>query len=117
MDNIGSASKFINSPQIKIAIQRLETALKTNATQQLLSRLQTSSAGTYSYFDDILGNSDTLLGQPHSYYEDRVFSTSTGLNALLDIWVETDETEGSKWNPDCPPTVQAAVRQMVAFIV
>jgi len=116
MDNIGSASKFINSPQIKIAIQRLETALKANATQQLLSRLQTSSDGTYSYFDDILGNSDTLLGQPHSYYEDRVFSTSTGLNALLDIWVETDET-ASKWNSDCPSTVQAAVRQMVAFIV
>ena len=62
----------------------LQSALKTHATTQLFSRSQQTSE--HAYFDDFLGNADKVLGKPAPKYEDRVFSTSVAVKALMDIW-------------------------------
>lgn len=77
--------------------------------------MKTSDDGKYSQFDDYLGNADTQFGHKKEQHEDRVFSSSTGLNAILDIWT-IGETDLS-WVKDTPDSIKSAAERLTAFLV
>jgi hypothetical protein len=69
-------------------VNELENVLKSEGTEQIMSRINTSSDG--SYFQELLG-----LHAGVNRGEDIVFATGLALNSLLNIWT-TDETESGK---------------------
>jgi hypothetical protein len=83
--------------------------MQTYGTNQLLERMKLDEENEFAYWDDFLGNADTSLrGAEAPKYEDRLFSTSVSLNALLDIW--TEETDnGPTFDAKTPQRVKDAI--------
>jgi hypothetical protein len=70
------------------AVNKLDSVLKGEATDQIMSRIKQSDDGRY--FPDLLGNHEAV-----NRGEDIIFSTGLALNSLLKIWT-TDILDGVK---------------------
>lgn len=85
--------------------------MQTYGTNQLLERMNLDESNEYAYWDDFLGNADkNIRGGAAPKYEDRLFSTSVSLNALLDIWTEEGDN-GPQFDSKTPENV----KQVIAF--
>jgi hypothetical protein len=62
----------------------LRAALQSNGTATLLAN--STQEGRWTYWDNFLGDSDTIEGKPVKKGEDRVCSTAVSLLALLNTW-------------------------------
>ncbi len=88
--------------------------MENEGTQQILSLSATD--GTYTYWDDFLGVNDTdIFGRPINRAEDRLFTTSVAVNALLDTWT-LQSTNGRKWKPSTPSSVVTSVEEAIEFL-
>eukprot|EP01133_Synstelium_polycarpum_P015514 gene15514-18425_t len=88
-----------------------------NVTTQLLNRmLKDNKNGVY--WDDFLGNDDTLFGEPIKYGEDRFFSSSLALNALFDCWsMPVANQPGVRtWKTNTPAAVRSTLHLGSAYI-
>jgi hypothetical protein len=83
--------------------------MQTYGTNQLLERMSLDKTSEYAHWDDFLGNADkNLRGYPAPKYEDRIFSTSVAVNALIDIWAE-DADEILALDKKTPDLVRDAI--------
>lgn len=107
LENIGNIRLRTCLEEIR---EILTTSMRSHGTQQIL-RLA-SKEGRYTLWDEFLGNGD----YPFPEYEDRVFSTATACNALMDIWAIKVQGGGLGggaktlvWVENTPQTVKEAV--------
>ncbi|KAL5016712.1 hypothetical protein ScPMuIL_006301 [Solemya velum] len=70
------------------------------------------------YFDDFVGNGDTSwTGKPLIRGEDRIFTTSMAVNALITMWtVFDDSTQKLVWDEFTPPQVKDTVMKSVNWL-
>eukprot|EP01120_Amphizonella_sp_Union-15-10_P013124 TRINITY_DN6057_c0_g1_i1.p1 TRINITY_DN6057_c0_g1~~TRINITY_DN6057_c0_g1_i1.p1 ORF type:complete len:627 (-),score=103.35 TRINITY_DN6057_c0_g1_i1:45-1925(-) len=95
----------------------LTNAMRNEGTQQLISSSQLDSKNQdWSYWDDFLGDGDTIFGFSENRAEDRLFSTSVAVNALIDTWSESSSTCSRKWLPQTPIEVKNLVDRAVNFL-
>jgi len=108
----------INHPIVRKVQSLLTRAMMTIGTRDLLARAQWDSHSNWVYWDDFLGNNDTDNGKSVNYAEDRLFSTSMAINALIDTWTTTVSSNNPKrlWLPQTPSTVKNAVIRAVNWL-
>lgn len=110
---LNSYSHSINVSVIKEVQHLLTEGIRGPGTEQLISRRVEDPSG-YVYWDDFLGNSDEK-------FEDRVFSTSVALNALIDAWtVQSDTVNGRKavkWVSECPASIKSIISRGAKWLV
>jgi len=89
-------------------------------TAQLLAKATIS--GPAVYWDDFLGDNDTdIFGKPLNRGEDRLFSTSVAINALLDTWSYMNGSTNAgiiirKWRPNTPNNVRQIITNAVNWL-
>ncbi|XP_067659236.1 uncharacterized protein [Haliotis asinina] len=93
-------------------LEDFKDVLRRYASPRILALGTPSSVYNLStlYFDDFLGDADTDYdNKPDPDPEDRIFTTSMALNALLTIWTTQDQHTGNMiWDPDTPVEVKRA---------
>lgn len=90
-------------------------ALRTAATSAMLSKMLSDDKGVY--WHDFLG-----MNEHTPQFEDRIFSSSTVLNALYDIWTLAPKSNAPQscrmaWRSDTPASVKAAAARGAARLV
>lgn len=107
---------------LKIAEKQLSSALKTHSSQTILNTAKCD--GNYCFWDDFLGNGDKLKDQiTIQFNEDRVFSTSMALNALIDTWTTTfnSDTQSDvrtlKWDKNAAPGVKQVILKAIHWLL
>eukprot|EP00455_Lapot_gusevi_P005163 TRINITY_DN12172_c0_g1_i3.p1 TRINITY_DN12172_c0_g1~~TRINITY_DN12172_c0_g1_i3.p1 ORF type:complete len:643 (+),score=195.28 TRINITY_DN12172_c0_g1_i3:79-2007(+) len=109
-----TSSDLTAYPLLATVRDMLGSAMREAGTQQLLSSVKRD--GVYCYWDEFLGDSDTdFSGHPTPSYDDRLFSTSVAINALLDTWT-TSQSGSLKWLPSTPTDVLNVVAAAAAFL-
>nr|XP_022343681.1 uncharacterized protein LOC111136844 [Crassostrea virginica] len=70
------------------------------------------------YYDDFLGNGDQDKdGKPVKYGEDRLFTTSMAINALITTWTYYNDVTGHlHWDENTPADVKKVVAASVNFL-
>ncbi|EFA83188.1 hypothetical protein PPL_03978 [Heterostelium album PN500] len=95
----------------------LRDAMMNGGTNQMLKRMKSDGNGGV-YWEDFLGNADTLQGVKKEYGEDRFYSSALALNVLIDTWTITcGDTVNRRWRDNTPHPVKAAVNNGISFIV
>eukprot|EP01123_Difflugia_compressa_P014655 TRINITY_DN7887_c0_g1_i1.p1 TRINITY_DN7887_c0_g1~~TRINITY_DN7887_c0_g1_i1.p1 ORF type:complete len:294 (-),score=52.08 TRINITY_DN7887_c0_g1_i1:77-958(-) len=94
----------------------LQKALEGNGTATLLAESQSDTVNNWVYWDDFLGDGDVIDGKVVNNAEDRLFSTSIALNALLDIWTTTTSTCKRQWVSYTPQSVKTTVEGGINFL-
>ena len=116
---ISSKNRLPNEKVLSYAKKELGNALRGPATEQLLRKCKIKD-GKWAVWDDKLGDSDTdVWGRPQPKADDRLFSTSGALNALLDIWTTSEPLNNTKanqtkifkrkWRADVPLKVKETI--------
>ncbi|EFA83189.1 hypothetical protein PPL_03979 [Heterostelium album PN500] len=86
-------------------------------TNQILQRMKSDGNGGV-YWEDFLGNADTLQGVKKEYGEDRFYSSALALNVLIDTWTITcGDTVNRRWRDNTPQPVKSAVNNGISYIV
>ncbi|XP_071111910.1 uncharacterized protein [Haliotis cracherodii] len=97
-----------------------KAVLRSYASPRILAQGTPSSIYNLStlYFDDFLGAADTdYSNKSASNPEDRRFTTSMALTALLTIWTTQDQHTGKMiWDADTPEDVKKAVNKTVTWV-
>ncbi|XP_046380058.2 uncharacterized protein LOC124151576 [Haliotis rufescens] len=94
--------------------------LRTYASPRLVTQGKKGSQAGYDliYYDDFLGNADkSYENQTVNNAEDRIFTTSMALNALMTTWTTQDQhTEKVIWDKDTPANVKTTVDRIVSWL-
>ncbi|XP_067658558.1 uncharacterized protein [Haliotis asinina] len=94
--------------------------LRTYASPRVVAQGHSGSHNGYDvmYYDDFIGNADkTYENQSVNNADDRIFTTSMALNALLTTWTTQDQnTEKVIWDKDTPDNVKTAVDKIVTWL-
>lgn len=102
--------------------ERLNKALKIYGTKQLLEEVIIDNDENIAYWDDFLGNNDTdINGNRVNNAEDRLFSTSIAVNALIDTWAYKVRDESSReirlqYFNDTPIIVKDIIKKSILFL-
>ncbi|XP_048751558.2 uncharacterized protein LOC125663303 [Ostrea edulis] len=98
-------------------MHELEEALSETMTKTVVKEAIYDEKGM-AYFDDFLGNGDVdETGRHVKYGEDRLFTTSMAINALITTWTFFNEKSGQlHWNPDTPSDVKVVVSASVSYL-
>ncbi|KAL5005701.1 hypothetical protein ScPMuIL_016859 [Solemya velum] len=93
-------------------------ALRGHAHEVITNKSISDSSDTV-YFDDFLGNGDkSWTGKPLIRGEDRIFTTSMAVNALITMWtVFDDSTQKLVWDEFTPPLVKDTVMKSVNWLI
>ncbi|GAM17627.1 hypothetical protein SAMD00019534_008020, partial [Acytostelium subglobosum LB1] len=97
-------------------LETLRSVMMNNGTNQIVSRALEDQQGGF-YWQDFLGNDDTLFGKKKEYGEDRFASSALALNALYDTW--TFPIPGGPkrvWRQETPPTLKAIIEGGVSYL-
>ncbi|XP_022091387.1 uncharacterized protein LOC110979682 isoform X2 [Acanthaster planci] len=88
-------------PSLRFVYEHLNRALQSRVTSDILAEAKTEG-GKWAYFDDFLGGADeTWTGKPKNNAEDRLFTTSMAVNALIATWTTQDKaTRRLSWEKD-----------------
>eukprot|EP01129_Flabellula_baltica_P016964 TRINITY_DN925_c0_g2_i1.p1 TRINITY_DN925_c0_g2~~TRINITY_DN925_c0_g2_i1.p1 ORF type:complete len:626 (+),score=134.24 TRINITY_DN925_c0_g2_i1:27-1904(+) len=97
------------------AYNKLRIPAQEHVTQQLLKKSQTDASGRL-FWDDFLGDGDEENGKPKIRGEDRIYSTSVAVNALLDVWTVEGENCARKWVSDVDPEVKDKIGKAIAWL-
>ncbi|KAJ3446352.1 hypothetical protein M0812_08890 [Anaeramoeba flamelloides] len=93
----------------------LQDTFENEATPQLLNRGHTK--GDYLFWDDFLGVNDTnISGKPINRAEDRLFTTSIVLNALIDTWSTRTSDYKYVWKQKTPQDVKKMIKMAANWI-
>uniref|UniRef100_A0A6B2L060 Uncharacterized protein n=1 Tax=Arcella intermedia TaxID=1963864 RepID=A0A6B2L060_9EUKA len=103
-------------PVLKTVKDILENTLENTATSQLLSLSEDDDSNPWTYWDDFLGNNDTINGKVEKAGEDRLYSTAIALNALMDIWTIPTDSCKRQWQPNTPQSVITVTSRAAAFL-
>jgi len=117
-NNLQQADPAIQ-PFLKQIQDIFANTMRNAGTAQLLnmSNLEKSFLQDYYHWDDFLGMNDiNILGKPAPHYDDRLFSTSVAVNALLDTWTETIPSCVRQWRSDTPTQVIKTVVGAVSWL-
>ncbi|EGC30515.1 hypothetical protein DICPUDRAFT_157748 [Dictyostelium purpureum] len=102
---------------LKTVLQNLNNICKSYITKFLLKKVKRSA--NECYWEDFLGNGDSLDGKPVNYSEDRFFSTSCAINILIDTW-STPMHKGSnqiKWKENLPSEIKKLVDSSYSYLI
>jgi hypothetical protein len=107
-------------PELLIPIRdKLNVAMRRYGTEQLLTMMKRE--GYYVYWDDFLGNGDLNSdGVPSPKFEDRVFSTTVALNALIDAWTISKTVGSSRylsWDESAPSSIRSVIFSGIQWIL
>jgi len=96
----------------------LSQVVESQMTNQLIERMNVDAKSGGIYWDDFLGDGDTLFGKPEKYGEDRFFSTSLSVNALIDTWTlpSSSSSTARVWKSNTPDMVQTVVKSAILYI-
>eukprot|EP00475_Leptophrys_vorax_P008931 TRINITY_DN15835_c0_g2_i1.p1 TRINITY_DN15835_c0_g2~~TRINITY_DN15835_c0_g2_i1.p1 ORF type:complete len:644 (+),score=160.84 TRINITY_DN15835_c0_g2_i1:90-2021(+) len=100
---------------------QLTPAIEIYGTEQILGRIQRD--GNHVFWDDFLGDADTnVFGAVSPQYEDRVFSTCAALNALIDIWTdseynESDSTKTLSWKCEAEDSLKEVISGGINWLI
>uniref|UniRef100_A0A6B2KZS4 Uncharacterized protein n=1 Tax=Arcella intermedia TaxID=1963864 RepID=A0A6B2KZS4_9EUKA len=94
----------------------LQKTLEGTATQQILSLRVDDPSNPWTYWDDFLGNNDTINGVVENSGEDRLYSTAIALNALMDIWSAPTDSCKRQWLPNTPQEVKTVTTNAATFL-
>ncbi|XP_067658557.1 uncharacterized protein [Haliotis asinina] len=95
-------------------------ALRNYASPWILKQRKSESQSGMDtvYYDDFVGDGDiTYDNKSVNNAEDRIFTSSMALNALLTIWAFEDQHTGQIiWDKDTPSLVQDTVKKIVTWL-
>ncbi|KAF2076254.1 hypothetical protein CYY_002432 [Polysphondylium violaceum] len=96
----------------------LNPVVENLMTNQLVERLNVDAKSGGTYWDDFLGDGDTLFGKPEKYGEDRFFSTSLAINALIDTWTlpVANSVSARVWKSNTPDMIQTIIKSAVSYV-
>eukprot|EP01133_Synstelium_polycarpum_P009146 gene9146-10731_t len=111
-----SLAKALPAP-LDFVLDTLSSLSEGNVTTQLLARME-KDGNTGVYWDDFLGQDDTLFGEPIRYGDDRFFSSSLALNTLFDTWTlpVAQQPGARQWKANTPSTIRSAIHLASAYI-
>ncbi|XP_038064437.1 uncharacterized protein LOC119734887 [Patiria miniata] len=104
-------------PSLRLVYEQLNEVLQSRVTTDILAEAKTEG-GKWAYFDDFLGGADeTWEGKPKNSADDRLFTTSMAVNALIATWTTQDKATGQlTWAKDTPVDVIRVVDQAVSWL-
>src|SRR5690554_4175927 len=95
----------------------LTLAMREEGTKRLVKESQVHPENSeWIFWDEFLGVNDTFFGRPVNRAEDRLFSTSMAVNALMDTWTVSDDTCKLKFIPTVPTQVKQTIENAVKFL-
>jgi len=95
----------------------LTSVMRGSATEQLIEN--SIEDADFVYWQDFIGQADiSWLGYPDPHPDDRLFSTSMGLNALIDAWTQYNPADKTSlyWVKGVPKSVKNAVQKSSLFL-
>eukprot|EP01117_Protostelium_nocturnum_P014607 TRINITY_DN5574_c0_g1_i1.p1 TRINITY_DN5574_c0_g1~~TRINITY_DN5574_c0_g1_i1.p1 ORF type:complete len:633 (-),score=214.00 TRINITY_DN5574_c0_g1_i1:12-1910(-) len=108
---------FGKYPVLKEMKRIWEEASREHSSGQLLAL--SNESDEFVYWEDFLGLADTgFFGRSDQHPDDRVFSTSVSVNALMDAWgVPTNDSACPvEYHPSTPSKVKIAIQRGVYFL-
>lgn len=100
---------------VKSAYSLLRPVLRSTMTQDILKSAKVDTDGTM-YLDDFLGDNDfSLFNKSVNRAEDRIFTTSVSMAALINTWTLWNGNQ-LIWEPDTPTDVQQLVEKAVHWL-
>ncbi|XP_061197673.1 uncharacterized protein LOC133205806 [Saccostrea echinata] len=104
-------------PAMNTVMEELRQALCETMTKAV-TKEAIYNTSTMAYFEDFLGNGDRDKdGNPVKYGEDRLFTTSMAINALITTWTYyNDKTGHLHWDENTPSDVKKVVAASVNFL-
>ncbi|XP_061196590.1 uncharacterized protein LOC133204863 [Saccostrea echinata] len=104
-------------PAMTTVLHELEEALCGTMTKSVIKEA-TFVNENVAYYDDFLGNGDVdENGQHVKYGEDRLFTTSMAINALITTWTLFNVKTGQlHWNVETPVDVKKVVSASVSYL-
>ncbi|XP_046550650.1 uncharacterized protein LOC124260389 [Haliotis rubra] len=101
-------------------LKDFKQVLRTYASPWILDQRKSESQSGLDtvYYDDFIGDGDiTYEHKSVNNAEDRIFTSSMALNALLTIWATEDQHTGQIiWDKDTPSLVQDTVQKIVTWL-
>ena len=108
------ASVMLNNAPKFAEYSALVEAVRNYGVKQLLSSVQCSVSECY--WDEFLGSSDGLFGHTLNGREDRVFSTATALNCLIDSYALASHGSHRLALADAPPSAVGVMQKARFFL-
>ncbi|KAL8564292.1 hypothetical protein ACOMHN_050903 [Nucella lapillus] len=104
-------------PVLREVLDILKPVLEGSMTDAVVSKAQ-SLTQDMIYFDDFLGDGDVdRHNRTVIRGEDRLFTTSMAINALLSTWTLFDDANRTlTWKDDTPSVVRTTVEKSVRFL-
>ncbi|KAK3776415.1 hypothetical protein RRG08_023768 [Elysia crispata] len=105
------------SPIMKEVYTMLKDVCLGAITKDILSKAQYEFEEKY-FFDDFLGNGDKdIFNRPVKNYEDRMFTTAMGANALLYTWTIFDPSTGKcHYREETPQKVKTLINGIINWL-
>lgn len=102
---------------METVMKDLKQALCDTMTKNILKEAVYNTSAMV-FFDDFLGNGDRDKdGYPVKYGEDRLFTTSMAINALITTWTYFNDNTGHlHWDENTPADVKKIVTAAVNFL-
>ena len=110
-------------PVLQNVSSTLTKSMMKNGAEQLLRLVSIPSGGSgnVAYWDGFLGNADTRGTTTLQFHEDRVYSTSVAVNALLDTFtLSSVGDKGEKklsWRPEVTDEIKTTVDKALNWLV
>ncbi|KAK7104725.1 hypothetical protein V1264_019392 [Littorina saxatilis] len=104
-------------PAMQVVYKTLQPALEKNMTSEVISKAKAMGQDML-YFDDFLGDGDVdAKNNTVVRGEDRLFTTSVAINALLTTWTVFDDVNRTNsWKKHTPTAVRTTVDKSVKFL-
>ncbi|KAJ5077229.1 hypothetical protein M0811_00549 [Anaeramoeba ignava] len=91
------------------------STMENEGTAQILKAVQEDSNN--AWWDDFLGDNDTnLIGKHVNNAEDRIFTTSIAMNALIDTWTIRNDYKYT-WRQETPEYIKDIIQKGINWLV